>query len=82
MKRLKKAVLLPIRYLAYRFKFDQLYYWAESRVFELRQVKVMPDGYYCWMYRVCMQLVKEKRCIGLADWMIHRIPYDIRCNLA
>lgn len=82
MNRLKKVVVLLIRKIAHFLNATRLYYWAEKRAFALRAVKVMPDAFYCVLYRICMWLVKEKRFLGVADWAIHRIPYDVRCNLA
>ncbi|GAB6906452.1 hypothetical protein DESC_580018 [Desulfosarcina cetonica] len=82
MKRLLKAVLLMVRYAAYRVRYLKLYYWTEKQLFGLKAINPMPDGYYCFMYRLCMRLVREKRLLKFADWLIHRIPYNVRCSLA
>jgi hypothetical protein len=82
MKQILKAVFLLIRAFAYHFNFTKLYYWAELRVFRLRSVKVIPESWYCWMYRISMALARKKRCLKFADWMIHRIPYNVRCDLS
>jgi hypothetical protein len=82
MKRLKKAILLPIRYLAYRWNKLHLYYWSDAELFELRTVNVMPPIYYRWLYKLSMILVGSKRFRQLADRAIHTIPYNVRFNVA
>lgn len=82
MKRLKKALLLPVRYMAYRWNRLHLYYWAEAALFELRAVSVMPSFYYRWLYKMSMSLVRSKKFQRLADRAIHTIPYNIRFNVA
>ena len=82
MKRIKKAILLPVRKIAYRWNRLRLYYWAEMKLYELRTVYVMPGQYYRWLYHFCMRLVGFKRCRRLANWTIHTIPYHIRFSLA
>ena len=82
MKRLKKAILLPVRYLAYRCNRLQTYYWADSKLYELRTVNVMPIIYYHWLFRVSMKLIKSAKTRPLADWAIHTIPYHVRFNVA
>ena len=82
MKHFHKAVLLAVRYISYRFECTKTYYWAEKRIFTMRKINLLPDKYYCFMYRFCMLLVNKKKFIKMADWMIHRIPYNVRCNLA
>lgn len=81
MKRLMKAIALGVRYIASRLRYARIYYWAERRLFDLRSVRILPDRFYCLMFRVCMRWVNERRFLGFADWMIHRIPFDVRCNL-
>jgi hypothetical protein len=61
MKRLKKAILLPVRSLAYRWNRLKLYYWAEANLYELRTVNVMPSLYYQWLYQLSMSMVKSKK---------------------
>ncbi len=51
MKRLEKAMLLPVRRLAYRWNKLRLYYWADAKLFELRHVNVMPSLYYHVLYQ-------------------------------
>ena len=82
MKRLKKVMMLLLRNIAYSLNLTKIYYWAELRVFELRTVRVLPDFWYCWMYRTSMELIRKNRCPKLADWMIHKIPLGVRCDLA
>jgi hypothetical protein len=82
MKRLKKAILLPVRHMAYRFNRLHLYYWAEAALFELRTVNVMPSIYYRWLYKVSMSMISSKKFQRLADRAIHTIPYSVRFNVA
>lgn len=81
MKRMKKAILLPIRRFAYRWKRMRLYYWADRKLFELRSVCVMPSCYYHWLYRTCLRIVEFKQFRRLADRAIHTIPYHVRIEL-
>ena len=82
MKSLKKAILLPLRNVAYRWNRLGLYYWAEAKLYELRTVDVMPDFYYRWLYHVCMRLVESNILRRLADRVIHTIPYHVRFKVA
>lgn len=82
MRRMKKGMLLGLRFIAYHLGYHRLFYWTEKKLFELKSVNAMPDGYYCFLYRVGMRLVQEKKLLRIADWMIHRIPINVRCNLA
>lgn len=82
MKRLTKAILLPVRSMARRWNRPRLYYWSESKLFELRAVKVMPQFYYRWLYQLSMNLLPIRRLRPLADRLIHTIPYDIRFHMA
>lgn len=82
MKRMKKAILLPIRRFAYRWKRRRLYYWANRKLFELRSVCVMPRCYYHWLYPTCLRIVEFKQFRRLTDWAIHTIPYHVRFTLA
>ena len=82
MKRVKKAILLPVRRFAYRRNLLRLYYWAEKELFEIRNVHVMPTFYYRWLYQFSMRIVHVDRFRRLADRMIHTIPYNIRFNVA
>ena len=82
MRRLEKSILLGIRFFARHIRYHKIFYWTEKRLFGLRTVNAMPDGYYCFLYRLGMKLVDEKKFLGVADWMIHRIPYNVRCKLA
>ena len=82
MRRIEKSALLIIRYIAQQIRYHKLFYWAEKGLFDLRSVNAMPDGYYCFLYRVGMKLVDENKFLRMANWMIHRIPYNVRCNLA
>ena len=82
MKRLKKAILLPVRNMAYRWNRLRTYYWADEELYELRTVNVMPDLYYRWLYRISMKMVDSNRLRRLADWAIHTIPYHVRFYVA
>ena len=82
MKRLLKATLLVMRSMALHIRYTKLYYWTEKRLFELKSINPMPDRVYCFIYRMCMTLLEEKRFIGLANWLMHRIPFNVRCHLA
>lgn len=82
MKRMKKAVLLPVRSMAYQLKRMKLYYWSEKKLYELRVVCVMPRCYYRWLYHICIRLVAFKKCRRLADRTIHTIPYHVRFEVA
>lgn len=82
MERLKKAALMSLRYIAFRTDHTRLYTWAEIRLFDLRSINLMPNGFYCLLYRFCMILVEERKFLKLADWLIHRIPYNVRCTIA
>ncbi|XPS87436.1 uncharacterized protein Dvar_54540 [Desulfosarcina variabilis str. Montpellier] len=82
MKRMKKAALMSLRYIAVRTDDMRLYTWAEKKLFDMRSINLMPDGYYCLLYRFCMSLVEERKFLKLADWLIHRIPYNVRCTIA
>ena len=82
MKRLKKALLLPVRNLSYRRKYLKLYYWADLKLYELRAVCVMPGWYYRWLYNTCLRLVAFNRLSRLANRAMHTIPYQVRFKMA
>ena len=82
MQRMKKALLLQVRHLAWYWKRRSLYYWAERYLYDLRGVYVMPCWYYHWLYRTCMQLVGSGKCLRLANRAIHTIPYHMRFEMA
>lgn len=82
MKRMKKAMLLPIRGLAYHWKFLRLFYWSEKELFELRTVCCMPIQYYRWLYRVCLWLIGFSQLRKLANKAIHTIPLQVRFALS
>lgn len=82
MKRLKKAILLPVRNLAYRWSRLRTYYWADAELYKLRTVNVMPAIYYRYLYQLSMRLVESNRFRCLADKAIHTIPYHIRFEVA
>lgn len=82
MRRIKKAILIPVRSMAYRWNRLRLYYWADKELFELRTVNVMPDFYYHWLYRISMRLIESNNFRRLANRAIHTIPYHIRFNVA
>jgi hypothetical protein len=82
MKPIKKAVLLSLRNLAYRWRILGLYYWADLKVYELRAVYVMPMFYYRRLYITCVWLAQMRKFRTLADRMIHSIPFHIRFELA
>lgn len=82
MDRLKKGILLPVRYFAYRWRLLRLFYWAESELYDLRSVTVMPIFYYHLLFRISMRLVEKKSFRQLADRAIHTIPYHVRFYVA
>ena len=82
MKRVKKAMLLPLRFMAYRRNRLRTYYWADSQLHELRTVYVMPNLYYRWLYQTCMVLAETRKFRRLADRAMHTIPYHIRFHVA
>ena len=82
MKRLKKAILSQVRNFAYRRNHLRLYYWAEHALFDMRQVNVMPDFYYRWLFRLSMRIIHVDRFQRFANKVIHTIPYHIRFNVA
>ncbi len=82
MKRLKKAILLPVRRIAYRWNRLKLYYWADKELYAMRNVAVMPNLYYRWLFRISMRIVHVERFRRLADKAIHTIPYRVRFDLA
>lgn len=82
MKRLKKAILLPLRYSAHRWNRLRTYYWADNKLHELRSVYVMPTFYYRWLYQTSMRLAETRRFKRLADRAIHTIPYHVRFYVA
>jgi len=82
MKRIKKAVLIPIRRMACRSSLLQIYYWADSKLNELSAVCVMPRLYYRALYSTCMWLVEFGKFQRFADRAIHTIPYNVRFEVA
>ena len=82
MERITKLFFVIVRDISYRLKLKKVYYWAGLNAFKLRAINVLPDRFYCSMYRLGMKMVRKKRCIKTANWMIHRVPITIRCNLA
>jgi hypothetical protein len=82
MKRLKKAIIIPVSHLAYRLNRLSVYYWAEQALYDLRTVNVLPLFYYRWLFQVSMRLVHLKRFRRLADKAIHTIPYHVRFDVA
>lgn len=82
MKRLKKAMLMPLRNLSYRWNHLGVYYWTETRLYELRTVNIMPELYYRWLFRFSMRMVELGRFRRLADRVIHTIPFHIRFTMA
>ncbi|XPS82794.1 uncharacterized protein Dvar_08120 [Desulfosarcina variabilis str. Montpellier] len=82
MKRLTKAVLFPVRIIAYRLNRVRLYYWADRKLYELHAVCVMPFWYYQWLYHACLWGVKFQNFRCLAYRAIHTIPYQVRFQIA
>ena len=82
MMRLWKAILLPLRKIAYRWNRLRLYYWAESQLVDLTMISVMPIMYYRCLYHLCLWLVELKRFRKVANYLIHTIPYHIRFAVA
>lgn len=82
MKRLKKAILLPLRYVAYRLNRLRLYYWSDQELYDLRTVYVMPELYYRWLFHACMRMAATRPFRRLANRAIHTIPYHVRFRVA
>lgn len=82
MKRLKKIILLQIRYLSLHYNRLKLYYWADQKIHELRVVYLMPEFYYRYLFRVSMRLVQVNGFQLIADKVIHTIPYHVRFKMA
>ena len=82
MERMKKSILILLRYIAFRFNRLGPYYWADRKLYELREVVVMPEFYYCMLFRVSMRLVQVHGFARLADKAIHTIPYHVRFYVA
>ncbi len=82
MKRIKKAVLLALRYTAYRWNRLRTYYWADNELHKLRSVYVMPNLYYRWLYQACLWLSERRKFRRLADRAMHTIPYHVRFHVA
>ena len=82
MKRIKKAVLVPLRRMALQWNRMRLYYWADNELYELRSVFVLPTLYYRWLYYFCMRIVEFRKFQRIADRAIHTIPLQIRFFVA
>lgn len=82
VKRLGKAILLPLRRLAFRCKFSKLYYWSEGKLDSLCSVYVLPFWYYRRLYHACMWLAAIRPFQRVADRAIHTIPYHVRFEMA
>jgi hypothetical protein len=82
VKRLKKALLIPIRKMACQQKRLRLYYWADMKLDELRTVSVMPKWYYRRLYHACVWLVAFRKFQPMANRAIHTIPLHVRFELA
>jgi hypothetical protein len=82
MKRIRKAILILIRDLSYRYGYLRIYYWSAPKVFDLRLVNLFTDRFYCRLYRLSTKMVEKKKCLKTANWLQHRIPFDLRCDLA
>ena len=82
MKRIKKAILLPVRNTAYHSGLLRLYYWSDTKLYELCKVSVMPRWYYRWLYNTCVCLVEFRSFQRLAERMIHTIPLNVRFEVA
>jgi len=79
MKRLQKACLIQVRKYSYRFKLLlPIYYWADLKLYELKNVQVMPTCYYRCVFGVCMICVRHNHFVKFAHTMIHKIPYHLR----
>jgi hypothetical protein len=57
---------------------------AECRLYDLRCVVIMPMVWYRVLFRVGMMALKVK-CRWVhrrADWIVHRVPYNVRFELS
>jgi hypothetical protein len=82
MKRIEKLLLLQIRSLSLRCNRTRIYYWAELKLINLRDVTVLPEFYYRFLFRLSMRLVEIDHFRMFADKAIHTIPYHVRFNIA
>jgi hypothetical protein len=82
MRRLRKAILLPVRAVAQHLNLTRLYYWSEHELSQMVHVHVFPGWYYFCLYHCCLWVVRYKACRRAADWAIHTIPYHVRFKIA
>jgi hypothetical protein len=82
IKRFTKAILILIRDFAYRYDYNEIYYWAGLRVFKLRSISIFSNKLYRITYRMSMKMVENKVCLRTADWLLHRIPFNVRYELS
>ena len=78
MKRLSKVYWQAVR----RHAHGRLLVKAECRLFDLRSVVIMPVLWHKMGFRTGMMLVEWKRTRRIADWLVHRVPYNVRFDLA
>ena len=76
--KIKKAIILPIREIAYRFGFMHIFYWADKNIFELGNIFIMPAWWYIGLFHVCMWALKFRYAHHAADVVIHHIPFSLR----
>ena len=79
MYKLRKGCLLTIRKVCRRIDLP-VYYWAEKRLYHdrFKGVNVMPHCWYKLLFRACMRLNEFDRSRWIAEWTIHKIPYNER----
>ena len=74
--------MVPIRNIAYRRNLLKLYYWADHKLYGMRNVNVMPIFYYRLLFKISMRMVHVQKFRRLAEKVIHTIPYHVRFNVA
>jgi hypothetical protein len=79
MNRLKKIGLLALRPF---FRHGGLHVKIEIALFDLNRVQILPCGFYRPVYRLGMGMVEVSCLKREANWLIHRIPYNVRFQLA
>ena len=76
--KIKKTIILPVRAIAYKFKFMHIFYWADKKIFDLGNIFIMPAWWYIGLFKLCMWLLRFKSAHHTADVCIHHVPMHIR----
>jgi hypothetical protein len=79
MNRLFKFSLLLVSHFPLKGK---IHIYVEIRLFDFRRVQILPDWFYRPVFRVGMRMNNVSYLKKQANWLIHKIPYDVRFKLA